>query len=109
MGLTDLFADFYASLAFTNVHAEVPEADQGEVVGGDGAEPEEGNVGAKDDDEDGGEEEEGGKDEGGEDAEEEEEEEEEEEDEPVDPKPRLEEGLFCFFSDQLARPWGRNH
>jgi hypothetical protein len=77
MGLSDLFSDIYASLSWTEAHAE-----------------------AADDNKEDSEDSEGGAEGGGdEDSEEkggDEEEEEEEEEEPEDPKPKLEEGENCL-------------
>ena len=96
MGLTDLFADIYSALSFTEVYAEAPEVEEKEEEGGE-SKPEEGkeegdeSEGANGEEKEGGDEEEGGdegKDEAGE------EEEEEEEEEPEDPKPKLEEGTY---------------
>ncbi|MCJ1393235.1 hypothetical protein MMC18_006107 [Xylographa bjoerkii] len=72
MGLTDLFADLYSTLSFTEVHAEAPEVEEKEEEGDESKSEE-------------------GKEEGGD------EEEEEEEEEPEDPKPKLEEGGYQKF------------
>ena len=101
MAISNLFSDLYAALSFTEVHAESPPSDddkdkqespdEGKGDGGsdEGEEKDEG------DDSEGGDEQ---QEKGGEDEEEEGEEEEEEEDEPVDPKPALEEGMSFLFN-----------
>ena len=88
MGITDLFSDLYASLSFTELHADAAPEQIEEAEGEDKAEGEEGK-------EESGESEQGGEDEeGGEEKEEEDaDEEEEEEEEPEDIKPKLEEGM----------------
>ena len=87
MAIPDLLSDFYASLSFTEVHAEAPppeEQEEEEEEKADGGEKDEGadGEGGGDDDEE---------DEQGE------EEEEEEEEEPEDLKPKLEAGMSGFF------------
>jgi hypothetical protein len=84
MGLSDIFADFYSAIGFTEAYAEAPEQKEDESSNEAGEE-------AQSEDKEEGEDKEGG-DEDKED-EEEPEEEEEEEDEPVDPKPKLEDGM----------------
>ena len=98
MGLIDLLSDLYASISFTEVHADAPASeekeDERQAEGGE----EKGDEGGDEKEEEEGEEEggeQGGEEESGDEREEEKEEEEEEEQEPEDPKPKLEEGM-CF-------------
>jgi len=85
MGIADFFSDLMSSMSFQEVHAEAPKEDEETAAGGDeGEEP-------KDD-----EAKEEGEDEPAEEAQEGEAEEEDEDDEPVDPKPKLEEGMCSF-------------
>ena len=102
MPFTEIFSDFYASLGFTEIHAEAPPAEDEEKddsEGGDDGEKEDSGEG----EEKGGDE--GGDEEGGDD------EEEEEEEEPEDPKPKLEEGVFVISTldcviDVMWHCWG---
>ncbi|KAL2040850.1 hypothetical protein N7G274_006308 [Stereocaulon virgatum] len=100
MGFSDIFSELYASIGFSEIHAEAPPEDEEKDDGG-----EDGDKG--DDDSEGGEKEEGegqggeeSDEEGGEEAGDDDEEEEEEEEEPEDPKPKLEEE--CAKSAQCA-------
>lgn len=94
MTFTSLVSDIFATLSFSDVHAEAPpeepeeSQDKGEEKGEEGESGEE--------EEDKGETEGEEKEEKEEKEEEEEAEEEEEEEEVVDPKPKLEEGLSPF-------------
>lgn len=117
MGFMDLFQDLCASVSFTELHAEAPpeiEPKQADVVdqrggneeggedenkeeGGDDEEGKEG-VAGEDAGEEGGEEEESEAEEEGEEGEEEQ----DEEEEPEDPKPKIEEGMWTVFVDQLV-------
>jgi hypothetical protein len=94
MGITDLFSDLIASVTFQEAHAEAPAPAHDEESRGEGAdegEDDEASGSVEGGDDDAAEESRGGEEEGA--AEEEEaEEEEEEDDEPVDLKPKLEEG-----------------
>jgi len=93
MALTDILSDIYASLSFSEVHAEAPPEEEGEEEGGDN---DKGESDEKEGEEGGNEEGEGDSDEGGDDEDEKEEEEEEEE-EPEDPFPKLQEGTPLLF------------
>jgi ubiquinol-cytochrome c reductase subunit 6 len=84
MGIADFFSDLMSSMSFQEVHAEAPKEDETAEAGDEGEEP-------KDD-----EAKEEGEDEPAE-AQEEEAEEEEEDDEPVDLKPKLEEGMCLLL------------
>jgi len=95
MALSDILSDIYASLSFTEIHAETPPQEEETDEGGDDDKEE---SEAKGGEEDGDAEGEGGSDEGGDDEEEEEGgEEEEEEEEPEDPFPKLQEGMPLAF------------
>ncbi len=94
MALSDILSDIYASLSFTEIHAETPPQEEEPDEGGDDDKEEsEAKGGEEDGDADGGE----GSDEGGDDEGGEEEEEEEEEEEPEDPFPKLQEGTPLAF------------
>jgi hypothetical protein len=87
MGITDFLSSAMEYLNITEVaHADAPEKDDDDESKDEGGDDKEENEGGDEEKEEGGDEEE--KDEGGD------EEEEEEEEEPVDPKPALEEGEF---------------
>lgn len=99
MGLTDLFSDFLSTMTFTEARAEAPADDDDAAADQPDEASDEGSKADDAGDAEGGEEGAGEDDDeaGGDEAAEEEEE--EEEDEPVDPKPRLEEGTFiCICS-----------
>jgi len=83
MGIAGFFSDLMSSMSFQEVHAEAPKEDETAEGGDEGEEP-------KDDE---------AKEEGepAEEAQEEEAEEEEEDDEPVDLKPKLEEGMCSLL------------
>jgi archaellum component FlaD/FlaE len=122
MGLADVLSDLYASLTFTDVHAEAPrqEPEESEESEGKDEKSEEINESSEEGQDDAVEEEERAVEEGdveveaeeeaeGEEEEEEEEEGEAESDEPEDIKPILEEGMNRLFFPFLQEATDFSH